>query len=189
MGSVKPAEFYDKIFREKEDYRCHYDKSSYFPMWKRVAEIIELMGIEDFAKVTDYGCGTGQFAEFLNFPSYSGYDFSSEAIRLAQARNPFMHFLQCDLTNHYNWDNWDIHSDLYIMLEFLEHIEQDTYILSGIPRDAFKIFSVPDFDSAGHVRYFSSEEEVINRYLPYFTTLTVETFKFPDSRIFIGYGK
>lgn len=54
--------------------------------------------------------------------------------------------------------------DCCISLEFLEHVENDVNVVDQIRKGTRCIFSVPNFDSSAHVRYFSSEGEVRQRY-------------------------
>lgn len=46
------------------------------------------------------------------------------------------------------------------MLEVLEHLSKDRKVLMRLPKRSRIIFSVPNFDSASHVRVFHSEEDV-----------------------------
>ena len=51
-----------------------------------------------------------------------------------------------------------------ICFEVLEHIQDDLGVLNRIPRGTKLLLSVPNFDDPYHVRYFSSEKEVYERY-------------------------
>jgi 2-polyprenyl-3-methyl-5-hydroxy-6-metoxy-1,4-benzoquinol methylase len=51
-----------------------------------------------------------------------------------------------------------------LLLEILEHVKEDLFILQRIRNDTFVIFSVPNFPSATHVRWFPSLDSAASRY-------------------------
>lgn len=70
-----------------KEYYVKYDKSIYFPVWKKAVEIIKKI---DNPRILEIGCGVGQFANYLfdeGFAEYIGIDFSEEAIRKAKDTN------------------------------------------------------------------------------------------------------
>ena len=82
MGVKQGVEYYNKAF-ELEKYKCKYDKTHYFPMWKKI--IKEYLPKDD--KILALGCGTGQFAHYMwdeGFRNYYGVDFSPTAISVAK---------------------------------------------------------------------------------------------------------
>jgi 2-polyprenyl-3-methyl-5-hydroxy-6-metoxy-1,4-benzoquinol methylase len=54
--------------------------------------------------------------------------------------------------------------DVFVVLEILEHLEQDTELLAAIPQGATVILSVPNYDSEAHVRFFADADAVVERY-------------------------
>lgn len=117
-------------------------------------------------KIIDIGCGPGQFANMLfdkGVTDYKGIDFSREAIAMAKERNKlFAHAFNKDnaltskiFSNDYN---------MVVLLEVLEHIENDLPILDKIKKDSTIIFSVPNFNSESHVRWFDTKDSIIRRY-------------------------
>jgi len=52
----------------------------------------------------------------------------------------------------------------FVLLEILEHITADWKIIASIPSGSKVVFSVPDFNSKAHVRWFKNQEEVKERY-------------------------
>jgi 2-polyprenyl-3-methyl-5-hydroxy-6-metoxy-1,4-benzoquinol methylase len=54
--------------------------------------------------------------------------------------------------------------NLFILLEVLEHVNDDMKLLSTLPSGSRVIFSVPNYDSKAHVRFFGSAGDVIQRY-------------------------
>lgn len=125
-------------------------------------------------RITDIGCGPGQFANFLSdhmTTDYLGLDFSGEAITMAQniedlfSGQSICRFKQLDLTAISKFTG-QLDADIFTSLETLEHIEADTKIIEAIPEGKLVIISVPTFNDEGHVRFFSSESEVSRRYGP-----------------------
>jgi len=54
--------------------------------------------------------------------------------------------------------------DIFVCLEVLEHVSDDYSVLDNIPKSSDVILSLPSGNSAGHVRYFPSMGNVIERY-------------------------
>jgi len=54
--------------------------------------------------------------------------------------------------------------DVVVLLEVLEHIEQDIYVLSIIPLGKQVVITVPNFDAKGHVRFFDNLDVIKERY-------------------------
>lgn len=158
----KGSDYYDGIYKVSKKYRGGYEGSHYLSMWTKTTEWIDAK-----SSIIDIGCGTGQYALFLfhnvSGMKYYGCDFSAEAIEQALRRG---------LPATYTFGKIDINSQILdffpfsvvIMLEFLEHVKNDIDFLSKIPTGKHIIFSVPNFNSLGHVRYFGSMLDVKRRY-------------------------
>lgn len=159
MSIERNSDFYNQYyFKSRNEYNCHYTKSIYFEMWKRVLNLIPDSPITIF----EAGCGTGQFAEMLFEERkeiiYSGIDFSEVAITRAKKNNPEKDF-QCQSIY-----NVDIPQHcLIISLETMEHID-DFKFIEKIPMGVEVIFSIPDFAYQSHIRYFKDITEVVFRY-------------------------
>jgi hypothetical protein len=54
--------------------------------------------------------------------------------------------------------------DCVVCLETLEHIHADLTVLKKLPLGIPLIFSVPNFNSASHVRWFTDEQAIRKRY-------------------------
>lgn len=156
-------DFYNSIYLESEKYNDRPEYSIYLPAWKEVAKILKNKEINT---ILDIGCGPGQFAEFLQeeLPNieYTGIDYSEIAISKAKERNiegsfHVINFMENDVLGELN-------ADLYIALEVFEHIENDLELIKSLPIGKSIIFSVPSFDSFGHVRFFKSLGHAENRY-------------------------
>ena len=174
MGKEQQAKYYDEIYSVSKSYTGSYRVSHYLPTWALVMQLLDKHAPFKEPRLLDIGCGTGQFAEFLvehKEINYTGLDFSKEAINLAQERDyskikgikPPL-FIHTDINEQFVWDE---KFDAYTIMETLEHIENDTEIVSRIPEGAFVIITVPTFDDEGHVRFFKTKEEVLKRYGPY----------------------
>lgn len=193
MGKEKPALYYDNIFATAKKYSRKYTASKYYPLWQKALKKFKTVfdyyeQYEFYIHTIDFGCGPGQFADFLSNEcdyiqlSYIGIDFSNVAIKKCVPvlkKDKRFAFACSDI----------FHSDKYIptdincvfSFEFLEHIKEDVRIFDIINshrkgnHNTYFIGSVPDFNSPAHVRYFSNEKEVYDRYASFFIdgTLTV----------------
>ena len=74
-------------------------------------------------------------------------------------------FILKDLTNKVTWKLYK-DKDVFISTEVLEHITEDKLVLKSIPSGKLVIISVPNFGHHNHVRFFTSKEDIINRYGP-----------------------
>ena len=180
--------FYDDIYSESEIYNSSPENSVYLPVWHCVLENIKANIIKN---IVDVGCGPGQFAQYLfnhiSNISYTGLDFSSVAIQLAKLRCSKGQFFVKNILESDSLGNFDV--DLYIALEVLEHIDKDLDLIERIPLGKLVIFSVPNFDSFGHVRFFKNEESIMNRYQRYFDKIKVQTVSITlPSKIFVFKG-
>ena len=65
----------------------------------------------------------------------------------------------------------NLQNNLFICLEVLEHVENDINVIKKMcPKSEF-IFSVPNYDSLGHVRLFNNENEIRERYNNFFRNI------------------
>jgi SAM-dependent methyltransferase len=157
----------DKVYSVSEEYLKKTDDSQYLPVWKRVLALLKSINA---TSIVDIGCGPGQFAEFIkeNLPyvHYTGVDFSSTAISQAKKRVDDKRFVFYE-RNVDELDSLDsFNADVFIFLEVLEHIDADRALISKLPPKSDAIFSVPDFDSFSHVRFFNSISQARERYSP-----------------------
>lgn len=180
--------YYDSIYAQSEKYQMNSANSVYLPVWDKVAELLKKNQVQS---VLDIGCGPGQFAEYIlkELPNlnYQGLDYSEKAINAARLRCPNANFDIKDLMQ----ENTLIYSaDVFVILEVLEHIEKDIELLSKIPENQKVIFSVPNIDSFGHVRFFKNSESVFDRYNEYFSNLRIQRVELsPSSCIFLCSGE
>ena len=115
--------------------------------------------------ILEIGCGPGQLAKYLvdeEFKIYTGFDFSKVAIQKAKLTVPQFIFFVKDAVLLKSYI--DIEYNTVICLEVLEHIKYDLKVIENIKIGAYIIFSVPNFDSESHVRWFTSESQIRSRY-------------------------
>ncbi len=160
------------------------DVPIYSELWATVVE-----HTKGFSEVVDLGCGPGHFPQMLRQKGveipYTGYDFSAVALKQARDKN----LENCNFNQANLYEIGKIESDNFVCLEVLEHIERDLELLEAtVPTGANIIFSVPNYNSRGHVRTFATEEEVIDRYSGLLTLSHIDTILFGSHKIYIFSG-
>lgn len=183
------AKVYDAGYTKggyKKSYFKHYLDSPYFQYWKYILD--NALVVSDDS-VFEIGCGPGQFAHMLRdngVTKYCGIDFSKVAIKQAQERVPDFEFI---CANAYTFDApADI--DVIVSLEVLEHMDKDVALIRNLPKGKRFVFSVPNFDSKNHVRYFSNALEIVDRYSNYCSITDVKPIqsKRKNRCLFIFHG-
>jgi SAM-dependent methyltransferase len=176
---AKPSEaseaYYDAAFSNDPHYHVPFYKSSYYPTWAVVIDRLRRYGCR---KILDVGCGPGQFAEVVadaGFTSYSGLDFSTVAIDMAQQRTPQFDFQVADVCRPDSYAGRDF--DAIVCMEVLEHIEDDYAVVSCFPAGTRCLMTVPNFPWRSHVRHFESEQSVTRRYASFFDEFSVTRLK------------
>ncbi len=156
--------YYDAVYETSPTYRSPSETSVYSPVWNEVIGIIASFGA---TLVCDIGCGPGQFAEVIKkkLPDirYIGIDFSSKAIKMSIDKKLGFDFL-CEDIMSFSYSNLNNDSTVYLMLEVLEHLQADRDLLGLVPAGEKIIFTVPNFYSLGHVRFFVDKAKIIERY-------------------------
>lgn len=190
--SEKDNLFYDSLYEGggwDQTYYKHYSETHYIDIWLKANELINSL---DNPSVIDIGCGPGQFANLLfdnGITNYKGMDFSEEAIKYAKIRNDkYRHLFIVDDAYKSNIFNGSYNT--CVIFEVLEHIDEDLEILSKVKRDTHVLFSVPNFYSPGHVRWFNSQLEVVERYNQLVNVSEVFTFSVGGSnKIYLVFGQ
>lgn len=194
--------FYDSMYLNSQEYKLPYKESTYFPIWKKIVEHFQYQFDNKFStseeiSILEVGCGNGRFAEMLydnGIKSYKGIDFSAVAIRDAQER-----FINKEESNFafmiQDLYEIDFKSEKYsyvVILEVLEHINNDLSLFKALPHGMHVIASVPNFHSEGHVRVFKNKMQILERYDCVLNIEHIYEFHLPCSNngiIFLLFGK
>lgn len=157
------SDFYNHVYSTSQEYKKDFKSSLYFVLYKNTFDII----VKNCKKaVLEIGCGVGTFASMLYTSKYkciyTGFDFSDVAITMAKEKCPHFSFFCDDIytTELYKKENYDV----VVIHEVLEHLLDDTSFLKKIKPGTLIIASVPKFDSKAHVRFFSTEKQIMCRY-------------------------
>lgn len=160
----KNSNFYNEVYLKggsKQEYFKEPKDCIYYPIWNHIC-----FGLNNVDKILELGCGVGQLAKlFINYNKnyIRGIDFSKIAIKKAKENN-IGNESKFIIGNLYNKLLYEIDYDIVIICEVLEHLKDDLFIINNIKKDKKIIFSVPNYNSKGHVRYFSTWMEANERY-------------------------
>lgn len=182
MTKEQPPEFYNAMYRtggSGGEYLNPPEECIYYPAWKHVMSFL----YKKTDRILELGCGPGQLAYLLMKNGYDyrmGVDFSDEAIKMARARNFGKRdkFWLGDIL-HPSFYNDPVRFNTIICCEVLEHIKEDLKLLELIPKGTRFIFSVPNYNSKSHVRYFADEAQIRTRYQNFLEITTVQKIPLP----------
>lgn len=182
MGKEKNSRYYNGHLKQffKKEYRWYdlYEEAS------------KLLPPPNKHTIVDLGCGVGGFARLLyrkGYKRFLGIDFSNYGIDLCKSRVPTFVFLVGDLLAPKIRERFSKHST-FVILEVLEHINEDIQLISSIPSKSTVIFSVPNKDFECHVRFFNNVEDVISRYnelLKFVSSTEVDKREKPGQKMFL----
>jgi len=146
----------------KEDYNNQFKADSDMSRYENIQkEIGQIVGNKS---VLDIGCGTAELSKYIK--NYKGFDFSEEAVKIANNPNVWV-------GNAYDKSNYK-KADYYVATEVFEHLN-DLKIIENIPKGQKVIFSVPSFDDPSHLRVFT-EKIVRRRYKDLFDIQKITRF-------------
>jgi trans-aconitate methyltransferase len=134
--------------------------------------------------VVDLGCGNGLMAQCLKARGYCGdylgLDFSDEALAAAdrllekttgrvypaedELPEAAYRFTHADLREWAEEPSPQTHDTVYLLLEVLEHLDDDVGLICRLPARSSVLFSVPNFWSHSHVRTFDRVGDAFRRY-------------------------
>lgn len=132
----------EKIEWTHEQYDSQFVNDSNMTRYEEIQK--EISRIVGDSTVLDIGCGPGALAKYIK--NYSGFDFSKEAVRIANHPNVW-------IGSAYDKSNFN-GADYYVCTEVLEHLD-DLRVIDNIPSNQKVIFSVPSFDDPSHIRMFT----------------------------------
>ena len=184
---MKGPEYYDKM------YEKGYDWEAYKPMYEKIAKFLPK---NKDARILDAGCGAGGFLKVCEEKGYTnlrGWDFSEKAVDLAQ-KIASSATIKC----------FDVNStlpscgtyDCIVMIELLEHIENDKRLLinymDSLKKNGFILGSVPNsqmgpeiteshvrvYDERSFMERFSLPGRLLYRSIPGEKRLNFIMFKF-----------
>lgn len=152
-------DYYDRVHAQLDfaTTRTRYDT-----LFRKVVSNVRNHGSRSILEV---GCGSGLLAKMIleeHRGIYRGFDFSPEAIRNAGARtgHPELFFIADALDRR----SYACDYDTIVSTEMLEHVEGDLDVIRLWRNGTWCVCSVPNFDYAGHVRFFNTSKEVAARY-------------------------
>lgn len=161
MGREQTADFYDGRMTKVS---LPLEQSPWLTVYSITADLLPLA--KQSVPIADLGCGTGRLAKLLHSQGherYWGIDFSQERIDEARRYVPEFSFDVGDVFDPAVQRHFT-EFGAFIALELLEHIDDDLPLLEALPPRATVLFSVPNYDSAGHVRMFPSANDAARRY-------------------------
>ena len=161
MGNEQPAAYYDSHLTGVSK---PLEQSPWLAVYAVTANL--LPPAEQDPLIADLGCGTGRLAKLLwsrGYRHYWGVDFSPARIAEATRYVPGANFEVGDLFDGAMRERF-AELDAFVALEILEHVEGDIELVQAIPAGRTVVFSVPNYDSAGHVRTFDGVDDARARY-------------------------
>ena len=170
------SDYYDDVYI-KGSYDKDPNELPWYPLWRVIVDYIKKHNV---GRVIDLGCGPGHLAQLLYSEvmglSYSGWDFSKEAINKARERCPYegYDFMTGDLRLlDFSSEMNSGFKSVFVCSEVLEHIEDDLGLLKRLPNNSTVLLTVPNFDDPGHVRKFAKAKKVRDRYSKILDTIDV----------------
>lgn len=173
-GHEQLSDYYDEAFSNQERWHKHYTESNYYPLWSVLVDRIIHAKVESLLEI---GCGPGQLSLFLHdqgLRRYLGFDFSARAVELARISCPELKYVEADAFKTDLFHSYDY--DAVLCTEFLEHVDHDLEVIGKIRSGTRFYGTVPNFTCASHVRYFTSAQEVNDRYAEFFHSFSVNAY-------------
>jgi hypothetical protein len=164
LGSVQPSSFYDVELKKQWGI---YSSGFYHRRNLKIASWIEAYKPKMIMEV----CGAeGDLAYTIldRLPSVERYfwsDFSSFAVNHVVEKLGSLERLRIariDIDAHPDVTKF-FDGDCFISTA-LEHVVNDRVILGNLKPQMLVVLSVPNFTATGHVRFFSDEQEIHNRF-------------------------
>jgi SAM-dependent methyltransferase len=183
QGGVEAGpEWYDERFARDAMWRAHYTKSPYYHFWTVIVDRL-VRDAPCAPAVLEIGCGSGQLALALRdrgITNYVGFDFAPKRVEWARHTVPEFRFEVADAFATQLYD--EVHYDVVVCTEFLEHVEGDLDVLARLRRSRV-IGTVPNFGGGSHVRHFDDAGAVVARYGTVLEGLRVDAFPNRQGRV------
>jgi len=183
VNGVADAEWYDAAYRALDHYAVQYWQSHYYFLWSVLADRVRTAGVR---RIVDIGCGPGQFASCLfsltAIEEYTGLDFSAQAVAMATRVCAKGRFVVGDATTTTIHD--ETPHEVVICTEVLEHVPNDHAVVARFKAGVRCLCTVPNFDYDSHVRYFTSTEQVTDRYGRFFDRLDVWALRASENQMY-----
>jgi len=159
MTRQQGADFYDQLHSENNFPEA---RAVHYPLLRKVVERLQDHGSHSILEV---GCGNGFLAEMIlqeHGGDYRGFDFSPVAVQNASGRTGHPEvFFRGDALDA---GSYDCDYDTIVCTEVLEHVDADLGVIELWRDGTWCLCSVPNFDYAGHVRFFRTPDQVAARY-------------------------
>jgi len=158
------SEFYDlAMVEEGAPSMLPLEQSPWLRVYEEAARFIP-----SGHDVVDLGCGTGRFAyhllrETTFYGGYTGIDFSRAALDEA-AKYTLEEDFRCEDLELWQPDAERSGHTTYVCLEVLEHLARDVDLVRRVPSGHQFVFSVPNYESESHLRWFRDAGQVVERY-------------------------
>jgi 2-polyprenyl-3-methyl-5-hydroxy-6-metoxy-1,4-benzoquinol methylase len=152
------VDYYNAVYTQEGPR--HYSCFMLYPIWQEVGKMLES---RQDRNILEIGCGSGGLAHYLHdlkYDKYTGFDFSKEAINIAEKR-VCLPFFVGDALDPKNYEGG---YDTAILIEVLEHINEDLKVLKNIRPGTEVVFSVPNVKCSGHTRFFPNISCIKERY-------------------------
>lgn len=180
MGSEQSADYYNTL----DTNQTYLDKIE--SIYRRVYEkAMTLIDFKKYPRILDIGCESASFVKFLkniNYKNYLDIDFADKVLEFSKKRFPDYNFMIGDLSNREFLKETFKKFNFFVCFEVLEHINLDLELIEEIPQGNEFIFSVPNFDCKGHVRFFKNFNEIKERYSHLLNFSDSNMFKIPRKR-------
>ena len=131
------------------------------------------------------------FAKLLfkkGYTNYMGFDFAQKRVNIAKEFVPTFKFFRRNAYDTKYLKPIYKRYEYFIILEVLEHLENDLDVISMIPNGRKIIFSVPNYLSSSHVRAFHNQRMIKNRFKDLVEFLEIKTFTGNRTRHRNAYG-
>jgi hypothetical protein len=145
-------------------FKADSDMSRYEEIHREIGRIVSQ------ESVLDIGCGVAALAKHV--PNYVGFDFSPEAVKIAN--HPGVRVGDAYDKANYNGVDW------YVATEILEHLD-DLRMVKNFPAGQKILFSVPSFADKSHLRVYN-EAVVRRRFGEMLNVHWVKRFNWRDRR-------